>query len=827
VTSLPNIQRFNLNILPFISDSFWASIQEEIEIDYAIFEASEEFQNQLKAFNEFKAKKFSLSFFCNKQDNKPKPKEMTWDEFLKFCEKPEVRATKDGTLFSPATFNSTRAKQNVKSVSMIALDFDHEADWQRDLQTLRELNISYVAYTSHSHLRKTESNPKSEPRFRAVVPFTQPISTNKYAALFKLFRNITEKKIDRAASDASRMFYAPAIAREDAPYEYQVFDGEPFDWTEINLLEENEFQDKAKTTNSRIVERSENLVEPPANKLAALIENEPKFSVSWNKNRADLDDNNQSSIDMSLANYAAFYGWTDKEIISLLVKSRGDYKRNESGQIRWDYYEKYTIPEARRWAAKENEKRQNIKPQDNSIIADETIENSNPTTVEVYIEEHNDIGNARRFARKHGRDVRYCVEQKKWYVYNGQRWQVDSTLEIERRAKQTALLISAELPFADGNEELQKAIEAHAKKTKSAKGISDMLKMAQSELAIRASAFDQNKWLLNCSNGTLNLITGRLQEYKREDYITKSVNLDYDVAAECPTWLAFLKRIMNGNENLISFLRRAVGYSLTGEVNERAVFVLFGNGANGKSVFTEIILKLLGGYACVAPTSAVMKKQSGAASNDIAKLKVARFASVNETEENGRIDESAIKAMSGDDTLTARLLYSEFFEFKPEFKIWLRTNHKPTVRGTDEGIWDRLKLIPFSVRIPKHEQDKQLAKKLQNELPGILAWAVAGCLEWQRDGLGVPEEVEQSTNEYRSEQDTFSRFIDECCIVEENKWASSSDIRLEYECFCKESGEAPHFFGNAFSERLTRLGCMPKKRNGARGWSGIGLLESK
>jgi putative DNA primase/helicase len=281
---------------------------------------------------------------------------------------------------------------------------------------------------------------------------------------------------------------------------------------------------------------------------------------------------------------------------------------------------------------------------------------------------------------------------------------------------------------------------------------------------------------------------------------------------------------MDGNENLISFLRRVIGYCLTGEVSERAVFVFFGNGANGKSVFTEIILAMLGDYASVAPVSAVMKKQSNANTNDLAKLRGARFVSVNETDEGGRIDESAIKAISGNDTLTARFLYGEFFDFKPEFKVCLRTNHKPTVRGTDEGIWDRLKLIPFAVRIPKEEQNPQLIKELQNELRGILAWAVRGCLEWQRDGLGVPYEVEQATDEYRKEQDIFSLFITQCCVLGESKWVSTASFRKEYEKFCVENGEQPYLAGNAFAERLRTLGCMPKTMRQGRGWSGIGLL---
>ncbi|HEX8289183.1 MAG TPA: phage/plasmid primase, P4 family [Pyrinomonadaceae bacterium] len=453
-----------------------------------------------------------------------------------------------------------------------------------------------------------------------------------------------------------------------------------------------------------------------------------------------------------------------------------------------------------------------------------SLEIVNSVNEVIKIEECNDDGNARRFVSQHGEFVRYSVDRKKWFVYDEKRWKPDATMEVQLRAKYTVRRIAIEAASTEISERQSEKLLRHAQKSKHAKGIKDMLTMAESDLAIQESKFDRDKWLLNVSNGTIDLRTGKLRPHRREDFITKLIDIDYDLSAQYPKWLSFLNRIMDDNQDLISFLRRAIGYSLTGEVNERAVFVLFGNGANGKSVFAETVLSLLGDYSAVAPASAVMKKVNNSNTNDLAKLRGARFVSVNETDEGGRIDESVIKAISGNDKLTVRFLYGEFFEFIPEFKLWLRTNHKPTVRGTDEGIWDRLKLIPFAVRIPKHEQNNQLMKELQNELSGILNWAVEGCLEWQRDGLGVPQEVDQATNEYRKEQDTFSLFISQCCDFGEHKWASTASLRKEYEKFCIENGEQPHLPGNAFSERLRALGCIPKSARQGRGWSGIGLL---
>lgn len=553
-------------------------------------------------------------------------------------------------------------------------------------------------------------------------------------------------------------------------------------------------------------------------KWEALCDETPLARESFNRTRKNFKDRSPSGWDLSLATYAAQAMWSDQEIVDLLLSSRIKHK-NELKLHREDYYAG-TIAKARSTPDKLTEYKTN-----HQIHLSKN---------EVYPkEECNDLGNARRFVRQHHQFVRYCPKLKQWFVYDEKRWKPDSRMEIQNRAKHTARSIAEEAASNAISDEENDKLLKHAQKTKQAKGIKDMLLMTESEpeIVIQVSEFDKDKWLLNLRNGTLDLRTGQLRPHEREDYITKLIDIDYDPNAQCPTWLSFLNRIMNGNQNLISFLRRAIGYSLTGEVNERAVFVLYGKGANGKSVFTETVRSLLGDYATVAPVSAVMKKQSNANTNDLAKLKGARFVAVNETDEGGRIDESAIKAMSGNEKVTARLLYSEYFDFMPEFKLWLTTNYKPTIRGTDEGIWDRLNLIPFSVRIPKNERDRQLLDKLQNEFSGILAWAVRGCLEWQLNGLGVPYEVEQATNEYRKEQDAFTIFIAECCVLNEKAWTSTSEIRQEYESFCKELGDSPYLVGSVFTERLRALNCEPKpnRKTGkvVRGWSGIGLKSSQ
>ncbi len=443
------------------------------------------------------------------------------------------------------------------------------------------------------------------------------------------------------------------------------------------------------------------------------------------------------------------------------------------------------------------------------------------TTLEE--ERATDLGNARRLVRLHQPDLRYCYDFKKWLVWDKRRWRVDSTGGAVRRAKATVQSIYKEVH--DAPDDQRKQLASWAIRSESDRGIQAMLSLTQSEpgIPVLADQLDVDSMLLNCRNGTLDLRTGKLNKHERGNYITKVIEVDYDPKAACPQWDDFLDRIMAGNVHLTDFLRQAVGYSLTGDVSERILFILYGTGANGKSVFVETLTALLGDYATRTPTSTLMVKRDASIPNDVARLKGTRFVHACESEEGKRLAESEIKDLTGGDTISARYMRAEWFDFKPEFKLWLRTNHKPVVRGTDEAIWDRLKLIPFSVRIEKHEQDKGLSKKLLAELPGILAWAVRGCLEWQRDGLGVPNEVTTATEGYRTEMDSFAGFVEECCVTGDGQWVASKTLRECYESWGSDRGDRWLLGGRAFTDRLKALRCAPQTVNRVRGWRGIGL----
>jgi putative DNA primase/helicase len=437
-----------------------------------------------------------------------------------------------------------------------------------------------------------------------------------------------------------------------------------------------------------------------------------------------------------------------------------------------------------------------------------------------------DLGNSERFIQRHGADVLYCYAWGAWLVWNGATWERDEGGKVQRLAKATVRNIYKEAGEAEDKQE-RKALAQHATRSEAEARIRAMLELAKSEEPISPEDLDARPWLLNVQNGTVDLRTGTLQPHRREDYITKLAPVEYDPDAAAPTWTAFLKRVLP-DEELRAFVQRAVGYSATGDTSEQCMIINHGGGANGKSTFQETIAAALGDYAMRAPTEMLLAKRAGGIPNDVARLKGARFVAASETEEGRRLAESLIKDLTGQDTITARFMRAEWFDFRPTHKLWLSTNHKPEIRGTDAAIWRRIRLVPWSVTIPPGEQDKRLPAKLCAELPGVLAWIVQGCLEWQCIGLQPPEEVRRATGRYRAEMDVLGAFIDEECIVAEHASARATALYSAYKAWCEENGER-HETQRRFGGRLKERGFENGKitagpHKGYIEWYGIGLI---
>jgi putative DNA primase/helicase len=323
-------------------------------------------------------------------------------------------------------------------------------------------------------------------------------------------------------------------------------------------------------------------------------------------------------------------------------------------------------------------------------------------------------------------------------------------------------------------------------------------------------------------NGTINLRTGEIREPMPEDLITRIANVEYDPSADCPAWKKFIMEIMNYNAELIHFIQNAAGWSITGNTAEQSMFILFGTGANGKSTFLNTIMNLLGDYAIATPTETFMKKSGDQITNDIARLRGTRFVTTTEAEHGRRLSEPLIKQITGNDRMTARFLYGEFFNFIPTFKIWMATNHKPVIKGTDHGIWRRIKLVPFTTRIEEEDQDKDLEEKLMQEGPGILNWLIEGAMRWCKEGLKTPLIIISATAEYRAEMDIIGNFIKERCIQKEGFSIRAREFFKCYQDWCEENNE------HAVSERLLGLrlkemGLEQRRSNDGRYWQGIHL----
>lgn len=438
-----------------------------------------------------------------------------------------------------------------------------------------------------------------------------------------------------------------------------------------------------------------------------------------------------------------------------------------------------------------------------------------------------EMGNAERLVAQYGPKIRYCYTLHKWLVWDGKRWADDTRGRTTRYAKAMVRSIYGEAEAEEDDKKRQEIVK-HAVRSESDKAIRAALSLAQSEVPIQPDELDSDAtdWLLNCQNGTLDLRTGEVLKHTPAHFITKIARAPYNPTAECPTWLKFVRDIMGGNQQLVTFLQRAVGYSLTGSIREQVLFLPFGNGQNGKSTMLDTLAWTFGDYATQAAPSTFMMKKSEAVPNDVARLKGARFVSAVETEDGQRMAESLVKQITGGDIVTARFMRAEFFEFKPSLKLWLATNHKPVIRGTDTAIWRRIRLIPFEVRITN--PDKDLPEKLKAEAAGILAWAVQGCLDWQRDGLTCPLEVQAATDAYRNEMDVVSAFLDERCIFAPHAvQVASKVLYAAYEAWCNESGERA-ISKRKFNDRIREKDVDEFRGTGNQPfWLGVGLLDNQ
>jgi putative DNA primase/helicase len=438
---------------------------------------------------------------------------------------------------------------------------------------------------------------------------------------------------------------------------------------------------------------------------------------------------------------------------------------------------------------------------------------------------HNDdSGNAERFQALHGENFRYHRDSGTWLRWDGIRW-INGGDEVIQAFIHTMRTLAIQ---AGNHHDLStgKDVSKHAFKSCDLHKVRAAIELARSipNVSVNSSMLDHDQMLVCAENAVIDLRTGQAIPADRGQLITKQIGTAYDPQAKCPLWIEFLDTVTGGDKELIDFLQSAIGYTLTGKTTEQCLFFLHGKGQNGKGVFTATIESLLGDYSQTAPESLfVVNRNSGGIPNDLARLVGCRLSVAAELDEGASFAESRLKSLTGSDTITARFLHKEYFDFAPTHKFWISGNHKPAIKGTDKGIWRRIRLIPFTVTIPEEKKDKRLSEKLKAEMPGILNWAIEGCLRWQSDGLRVPSVVRSATDDYRAAEDVVGQYIDEATRPDGE--TSKADLYAHFLAWEMKNGIRSKMTSRKFNERISERGDISDARTGqARKWSGISRL---
>jgi len=436
------------------------------------------------------------------------------------------------------------------------------------------------------------------------------------------------------------------------------------------------------------------------------------------------------------------------------------------------------------------------------------------------------LGNAKRFKRHFGDVAAFRDDTSTWHLWDGKRWREDKNgLRIMKKMTSLVEELHAEAD-AEPNRHREGELLKWARNSQSRSAVEGSVALAQSELLVSGDQFDVDPWILNVANGTIDLRTGELQPHRAADYLTRLADVVYDPQAQSADWDKFIERALPDRE-IREFAQRCAGYTLSGALDEDVFLIVRGPSRTGKSTFLSALGAALGEYANVVAMESLAERDRsgrGVASPELVALRSARMASIQEAGSRLRLDTGLMKALSAGEKVTARALYQGEVTFKPQFTIWVATNHRLELPDDDAALWERVREIPFMVVIPEDERRRDLRECLSDPVesgPAVLAWAVRGCLAWQEKGLGAPPQIKEATRAYRESMDPFAAFFMECCSFGPHEEVSSAGLRQAYEAFCREEGERPLSM-KALAIRLQDHGCSPH-RGKARSWRGIGL----
>lgn len=645
-------------------------------------------------------------------------RELPWLKFAIFG----TDRTADGSL---------RNDRNVRAITGVEIDYDGgQVSIEEAIEFLRYNNICALIYTTPSHTRDT-------PRWRVLCPTSRELPPSERAKLVARVNGVLGGVAGRESFTLSQAYYYGSVG---SGRDHRV------DVVEGDFIDVRDDLDAAATGAVR--------VNPFLAHAAATVGGD---RVDVEALLGAMEHGNIHDTQLRVSASMLSSGHPTDEVVARLIADTRAAAGVEGAAWDWDAEERAIRRMCHDWLRKHPEV---------------SIRRTFPT----------DLGNARQIVQRYGADLRYVHEWRTWLVWQGGHWHRDGDGRAMRIAKATVEDMFKEAANA-GDDDARRKLRKHAMDSQSARRLSNALTLAETEIEVvlPAERLDADRMLLGVQNGVVDLQTGAHREASREDYVTKRAGAAFDRGAICPGWMAFLQKVIPDDE-LVRYVQRAIGYVLTGRTVEEVVFVLWGTGANGKSTFRETVFDLLGDYAVGADASLLVTKRQEGATPDLARLHGRRLVTINETQQSDVLNEARLKFITGgNDILTARNLYENPFDFRPTHKTILTTNHKPIVRGTDEGIWRRLHLIPFIETIPPTERDPHFRERvLVQERSGILNWALQGLGAYQERGLDPPAIVKDATNEYREDMDIIGRWIEEQCIRDAASKVATAALYADY-----------------------------------------------
>lgn len=492
-------------------------------------------------------------------------------------------------------------------------------------------------------------------------------------------------------------------------------------------------------------------------------------------------------------------------------------------------FEQSGLAKRDKWWGRDDYRERTIEKAIEGVRSRNQVQQSQPNQTAINVTNHKDVRNAELFAKLYKGKFIFVSASNKWHSWDGSRWKPCELREEFEAAKQVGiqLLEQANEKLGRGDpsgEQLKReAISAHTLAR-----IEAMIKLATSipGMSVSASELDADPYLLGVRNGVVDLKTGQLLLAQPNLLLTKQCNADFVDDPTCPLWIKFLNEVFQYDDETIRTVQLLLGYTLIGEVLDEILIICYGFGANGKSVFNNVITSVLGDYAQAAPSSMLKARRSDDSSprNDLAGIKGARYLSFNELQAGDRLDEQVIKAIAGREAISARFLFGEFFTYSPTFTGWVRTNHRPIITGDDDGIWRRLVLIPFNRRFTVDEQDPQLEKKLLAERDGILGWILEGVRDYLNTGITLSPRIKAEVNAYRKESDVMGEFLEEKTRPTPQGKIEQRDLYRRYHYWCEENG-LKHQSKKSFSQRLKERGYSESKSGKNRYYVGLELHE--